>query len=1110
MASKTAGQIAGGIGGAIIGSMVGDPVSGAIIGASLGYSAGTMIDPPDNAAGDMPPMASYPVQRSNKGTPITKVYGTVRVAGNILWMGSNHPWQTKKSSGGKGGGGSSVVTDSGNRRSFLIGICEGPVLVLRMWKGKEEIDLSNATFFRGDGSADTGINALTGEEFSNYPNTACAFFNEFEIGTGGTLPNFTFEVTDQFDPTKTQICTIEELVAINDLSGSSLDGDYELMNDLDLDIAPYNTGVGWPGIGFSLIPFTGTFDGRYHTISNMYQDTERVAHLLNGFFTRANEATISNLIVSDINIVSGPGNCGGFVGQHNNSTFTNCRVTGTMDDIISHCGGFAGRDGPSDFIRCSASVDQTRTNGSGVGLKGGFGGNIGDTFIDCYATGVIDSVVPVPVASTSIGGFVGDVAGIDTFTNCYAAVTIGYPAQAPPFDSIGGFMGNGDVGTVYDACYYDEDLNIGLPGIGDEGLPDPAEMNGKTTAQMQTQSTFEDDGWDFDTVWKIDEGSGYPTHQWVNLASTVDDANPAVIIKDLLTDPRYGAGIDESTWIDTASFTAAEEFCDANRLRFSFAIDRLRPVVDWIDFINSHFQGFFRMSEGKIQLHIYKEESSMFTITRDNLFIEKGEDPDPPVTVEKRLTSEIANRVEVTYTDRNATYDISVAIAMDESDQRASGKVKKKTLQLTGITNAKLAQKIAYRILFESNYRFSTYSFTLCYQDMLLEVGDVGTITDGFMLTDEKIRITKIEEIKDGKNLAIQAVEDTAFIYEEFEFLTQETERVPDGPPTLVDASATFTESITEGGFAISIVPGGADTNGWQIYKSYDDASYDFVGNAYIDDPAASPTNSTGTTTSSLSAHKTGPVYAGQESINVNIGTVTVLDTAVTDTQFFNNKRLCKIGDEILAYKTCVQTAVEGIWKITGLIRGLFGTEPVAHTSGEVFWTINVDFTFAFADSDIGQTIYFKFLTLFGSSIQNLSDVTGIPYLVLGNYKRPMPVGLMRIQDHEGQTTYETDDVVISFYLASKTAGFNLGGHGDVLWGAYETDPSITTLDVTLKEVDETEILNEVFDISEIGEPMAVFIADADRDGNNPYIIEMIPGALYSGIGSRELELEKV
>ena len=37
---------------------------------------------------------------------------------------------------------------------------------------------------------------------------------------------------------------------------------------------------------------------------------------------------------------------------------------------------------------------------------------------------------------------------------------------------------------------------------------------GITTAEMKTQSTYTDAGWDFDTVWEMDPVSGYPRLQW--------------------------------------------------------------------------------------------------------------------------------------------------------------------------------------------------------------------------------------------------------------------------------------------------------------------------------------------------------------------------------------------------------------------------------------------------------------------------------------------------------------------------------------------------------------------------------------------------------------------
>ncbi|GAI95985.1 unnamed protein product, partial [marine sediment metagenome] len=79
------------------------------------------------------------------------------------------------------------------KRSFLIGLCEGPASVLRAWKGKKEIPLNDFTIF--DGNNNTGMNIIIGKEFANYKNLCCVFFDEYDLGNQDVLPNFQFEVS---------------------------------------------------------------------------------------------------------------------------------------------------------------------------------------------------------------------------------------------------------------------------------------------------------------------------------------------------------------------------------------------------------------------------------------------------------------------------------------------------------------------------------------------------------------------------------------------------------------------------------------------------------------------------------------------------------------------------------------------------------------------------------------------------------------------------------------------------------------------------------------------------------------------------------------------------
>ena len=70
-------------------------------------------------------------------------------------------------------------------------------------------------------------------------------------------------------------------------------------------------------------------------------------------------------------------------------------------------------------------------------------------------------------------------------------------------DYVGGLVGNDWGGTITNSFW---DIETGGPDNG-IGTPLPTE-------QLQTMSTFIDTGWDFERVWWILEGAGYPRLCW--------------------------------------------------------------------------------------------------------------------------------------------------------------------------------------------------------------------------------------------------------------------------------------------------------------------------------------------------------------------------------------------------------------------------------------------------------------------------------------------------------------------------------------------------------------------------------------------------------------------
>lgn len=89
-----------------------------------------------------PRLSDLSVQTSTYGAPITRLYGTIAVMGNVIWLENNKLKETvrkkKSNSGGKGGGGGSSepTTTYSYSATFHLALCEGPIAgVRRIWCG---------------------------------------------------------------------------------------------------------------------------------------------------------------------------------------------------------------------------------------------------------------------------------------------------------------------------------------------------------------------------------------------------------------------------------------------------------------------------------------------------------------------------------------------------------------------------------------------------------------------------------------------------------------------------------------------------------------------------------------------------------------------------------------------------------------------------------------------------------------------------------------------------------------------------------------------------------------------------------------------------------------
>jgi len=1125
-------------GGAILGGWAIPGYIGVMAGWMAGSYVGSLIFP-TNYESEMPTLHDYPIQTSAAGIPVAIVYGTVELCGNIIHKGELVSYQIKHSAGGgKGGGEEQVTYETRYRRSFLISICEGPATIRKAWKGKNEISLSDFTQYNGAGNS--GISTLIGENYAEYSNLCLAYFEDYELGNTPRIPNIVFEVSSG-------VLSFDHLIcggASWEDQGNGIfcswhyDNDGVLLKELQdysvpniLAISPdsavdpndssfYCTYIAeqkgvWKFDKEGELRTSWGIDGKLIFPAGSHARSCAVdssGNLYVGLYHHPAEAALDVLHKYD--------SSGNLIWSAQPSLLTETRW---VSRIIIHSDGYG-------YLVEYDSTNPPNWNAWKFSLSDGSflqeyipsGGSLRAHGIDVDDFGF----VYILTSWANIERFAND----GTWTHTVAL------DEAYPIDALaeGLVVKSGDDAseTIVYACGYKQNATSGLNENNiwkydwDFGNLLATKLFDSAYSAFATRLSQDEDnkilviygtGGEPRNIYQLDCSdlsitktwtiSGYKGFQHATRHSLIPeeayDMNFASMIKDLLINDRFGNY--EAADLITEDFDSIIAYCEANNLKGSIKITKQKSLPDWIQYICAHFQGYTYDLGGKIGLNCYRNQSSVMSLTRNDLFVEEKESP---VHITKRAPSSTVNRLECAWTDRANNYSTAVVPAFDRIDQREAGQVRTKLLDLKAITDSELASKMAWRIFIDQIYRFSQYNFTLGYKSMLLEVGDVIDVTDGFLLTAQKMRVMLVEEEKDGRRAMIHAVEDIAHLYPAISYAVQESEAVPDADIVLEDGTVAFREQWDDNKLHLSITPGGAQCNGWYIYKSYDDVSYSLAGRAAIETVTGGGANSTGTFQSNLPAHP-AVVHRQAEAFDVSIGTLTDLDTAVTDDNFFNKRKLAKIGNEIIAYKTCVESAVEGTWRVSNLIRGLFGTEAVAHVPGEDFRTLDIDFIYVLQAGDIGKTLYFKVVTYYANKIQLLSEVTSQDHDVLGWWKRPAPVSLMRIHYREGLSTYKTADVIIDFYFCSKVSGFGSGGYGNALWGAYTKDPLLERLKVELEEEDGTPITDSNYELDAYGEPAQLEILEADRNGKNPIVVKLSPMSNLLG-NSREITIEKI
>jgi hypothetical protein len=374
-----------------------------------------------------------------------------------------------------------------------------------------------------------------------------------------------------------EIATVEDLRKIGASAYSEthpLNGSYVLINDIDLSGVEnwvpigMQTGHTFNTAGNALTNFTGTFDGRNHVIKNLtYSFTGNYdglafgnAELTGGLFGRIGNGTIKNLVLKNFTIT---GNCAGALAAAlAPCTIENVSVIGCTISGGSEIGGLSGR-----------------TNNNLQIIK------------NCY----IDPTTKI-IGGTKVGGFIGNIGqAINvTMTNCYTAATMKGTDEKTVFGVIGDFGTPGNPGNMaFNAVFVMAQAAVGTTlepmtpdntKIGIEGssyfacidfFPSVADTAAVTLAALKEKTTYTNAGWDFDAVWKIEDGK-FPIFQWQDYPTGINTIKVEPLWNVTTVNNRINVTVSEPLYLSV--YDAAGKTLFANQVKTQVSIPTNRGI----------------------------------------------------------------------------------------------------------------------------------------------------------------------------------------------------------------------------------------------------------------------------------------------------------------------------------------------------------------------------------------------------------------------------------------------------------------------------------------------------------------------------------------------------
>ena len=476
----------------------------------------------------------------------------------------------------------------------------------------------------------------------------------------------------------------------------------------------------------------------------------------------------------------------------------------------------------------------------------------------------------------------------------------------------------------------------------------------------------------------------------ITFSETIHDANPADVIEDFITNPRYGAAPS----LNMADLSEFRTYCAATNLLISPALTEQREAFEIISEIVEAVNCAVVPSPDGLKIRSYGDSAvtgngvtftpnlePVYHLTHDDFL---GEDQ--PIRVRRSRDTDAYNHCQIEYANRFNQYNTETVEAKDQANIEMFGLRTQDPVKFDFFCEPKIARHAVQLLLQRRLYVRNEYEFELGWKYCRLEPMDIVTITDESLgLNQFPVRITRVEEDEEGV-LSITAEELAVGSRSAVEYDLQSSNGYQGGneEPGNVNAPAIFEPplELTDGKNQIWVAAsGGINWGGCNVWASIDNTTYEMIGTIY-------GSARYGTLVSAIDADDTSMQVQLNTSSQIFGGTLEDAEVDAT---------LCKVGDEYINYIDATLDG-SGRYTLSSMLRGRFD-DASSHNAGESFVRIDrAIFEYDFNPNMIDKQIYLKFTSFNGleQKEETLDEVTAYSYTINGG--RPTGVKGLSLQ----------------------------------------------------------------------------------------------------------------